>query len=61
MRQLIDRLLDALAADWTRFARFEEALVARRCALASTPAIAPRYAGLDRPAFLRRCGSRGRC
>ena len=57
MRSLIDWCCNAMTADGSRFARFEEELVARSCA--PRPASPPnRYAGLDLPACVRRAQRR---
>lgn len=57
VRGLVDRIIDRLAGGSSRFARFEAWLAARRPV--SLPVSAsPRYAGLDRPACLRRAARR---
>jgi hypothetical protein len=54
MRRLIERVVDSLGAQFSRFARFEELLLARRAAMIPVVSPSARYAGLDRPAYLRR-------
>ena len=52
---LIDRIIGGLAGGFSRFARFEVWLAARRPASISA---SPRYAGFERPACLRRAARR---